>query len=104
MFRILYTYKVAILPFPVIFVTASSEVPAIFVAEAQEAVLSNIVSILDKAQKNYKAVIIANEPTENTHNLNFTKSKNAVAAYCSLQFQSVLDMHRFIEKEIQNKQ
>ena len=36
MFGILYTYKVAIFPFPAVFISASSEVPALLLEEVQK--------------------------------------------------------------------
>lgn len=103
MFGIVFTYKVAFLPFPAVFITATSEVPTIFLKEAQIKVVSDILAILEKAQKSYKAVIILNEPTSQTHNLNFKGVKNAVVVCCSLRFQGVSEMTDFIEKEIKNQ-
>ncbi len=104
MFGVLFTYKVAIFPFPAVFISASSEVPAMILVEVEKNIISNIVSILEIAQTKYKAIAIINEPTEHTHQLNFTKSKNAVAGYCSLRFQSVTEMYTFIQNEIKNKE
>lgn len=101
MLGVIYTCKVALLPFPAVFITAFSEVPAIYIPEASASILSNMVTILEKAQNNYKAVIIGNEPTMHTHNLNF-EAKNAVAVCCSLKFQSVIEMNNFIENELKS--
>ena len=104
MFDIVFTYKVALFPYPSVFITASSEVPATFLLQVKKDIISNIVDMLERAQKNYKAIVIVNEPTEHTHNLNFSKSKNGIAVYCSLQFQSINDMYTFIHNEIQTEQ
>lgn len=100
----MYTYKVAVLPFPAVFITAFSEVPRVYLAEAQEKILKTVLFILDKAQKSYKATIIINEPTSHTHYLDFGTKQNAIAVCCSLQFQGFAEMHSFIENEIKNKE
>lgn len=103
MFDIVFTYKVALFPYPSVFITAFSEVPAIFLGQVEKDILSNIIDILGRAQKNYNAIVIVNEPTAHTHNLNFTKNNNGVAVYCSLQFRSINEMYTFIQKEIQTE-
>jgi len=104
MFNVTYTYKVAFLPFPAMFITAFCEVPAIYIKEVSQSIISNLLGILEKAQKEYKAAIIANEPTMQTHNLNLDKTKNAVVVCCSLRFQSLVEMNTFMQKEIKNQQ
>lgn len=101
MFGTVYTYKVAFYPFPAVFITAFSEIPAIYISTAIANIISDLLEILEKAQKDYKAVLVVNEPTVHTHNLNFGTTKNAVAVCCSLKFQSVVEMNKFLEKEIQ---
>ena len=103
MFDILYTYKVAFFPFSALFITAFSEAPAIYLPEVERFVLSSVLAILEKAQNSYQSIIIANEPTINTHSLNFETTRNAIAVCCSLQFKSAVDMNSFIQKEIKNE-
>jgi len=104
MFTTVYTYKIALLPFPAVFITAFSEVPAIFIQEALNKTITDLTMLIDIAQKDYKALVITNEPTGHTHNLNFNSVKNAVAVYCSLKFQNTTDMNNFLANEIKNKQ
>lgn len=103
MFGITYTFKVAFLPFPAVFITAFSAVPAMFIKDVEKDVITSLADIIDKAQLTYKAVIIANEPTAHTHNLDVGAVKNAIVACCSLRFQSSSDMNAFIQKEIQKQ-
>ena len=100
MFNTIYTYKVAIFPFPSIFISAFSEVPLKNIYEATQIVTKDIVRLMDKAQQDYHAALIANEPTAQTHNLNFDNAKSGVAVYCSIKFQSVVEMNKFLTNEV----
>lgn len=104
MFDTVYTYKIAILPFPTVFITAFSEIQTTLISQALSNILSDVLELMDKAQKKYKAVFVLNEPTATTHNLNMNNSKNAVAVYCSLKFQSLKDMNEFLATEIKLEQ
>ncbi len=96
MFKTIYTYKVATLPVPALFISAFSKVPRSLISQTEQSVLVDIVELIEKAQEKYKAKLIMNEPTKDTHNMDFSSIKNAVAVYCSLRFESLLDMKDFL--------
>lgn len=97
---VIYTYKCTIFPFPLVFVTAFSEIPKNFTLETTSGIICELVSLLDVACQKYNADLVSTEPNEKTHNLNFYNQRNAVALYTTIRFRNFQDMTCFIEKEI----
>lgn len=98
LFAVQFSYKIALAPLPTLFITACSKSDRTNKQICMRAIFSVLTSNLELAQKEYKAIIISNEPSAMTHDLKQAHSDNYITICCSLHFKTIDDIKEFIAK------
>lgn len=93
MFAIELSYRVALFPYPTVFVAAYSKSKS---GECINVMFSTIVPILERVTNEFNAILIANEPSQVTHNLEPARLKEGVFVCSSLQFRGIEEMNKFL--------
>lgn len=96
-FAVEFQYRIALLPVPTLFITASSMTRGHAREDCMKVIFASLVPQLECAEKKYKAVFIANEPNNITHDLERAKTQDAVVACASLHFLSMSDIKSFLD-------
>lgn len=94
MFAIEFKFRVALYPFPTVFIAAYSKSRDY---ECITAMFGSLTPILERAEKEYNAKFIVNEPTSSTHGLENAKLEQGVFLCSTLKFSNIKEMDKFLE-------
>lgn len=100
MFAIKLSYRIALFPYPLLFITLYTDCEKELKELAKNIIISVLLPIIDKAKHKYNAVDVPIEPTTTTHALEFDDSEPTVTVCCSLRFNKIEDIKRFVEYDI----
>ena len=95
-FAVEFQYRIAPYPIPTLFVTAYSKSKQFERQECINTIFSVLVPILERAEKEYNAVFIANEPNRITHALEQANTEEAVVICSSMHFKNMEDIKGFL--------
>lgn len=95
-FSVRFAYRVALAPMPTLFITATTKCKFEGKTQGVSNVFTALVPLLEKARKDYGAILIPNEPNEITHDLSRAHLQEIVVACVSMYFKSHEDIRGFI--------
>ena len=90
--------RIAIYPKPTLFITAISKSPLMNRRQSINNMFRVLVPLLEKAQCEYNATFVANEPSKITHDLSNVNVQENIIICTTMQFTSIETLKDYVTK------